>query len=129
LHGADRLELVQPLGVHHVSINVRDTDAAIAFYTDVLGLTLRTDRPDFRFGGAWLDIGDEQLHLIEGDVPDARGQHFAVRVADLDATVAELRERGVTVADPKPVGAARQTFVYDPSGNMVELHEPARAPS
>jgi glyoxylase I family protein len=116
---------MQPLGVHHVSINVRDADEAITFYTDVLGLTKRTDRPDFRFGGAWLDIGDQQVHLIVADVPEANGQHFAVRVADLDAAVAELRERGVDVADPKPVGSARQTFVFDPSGNMVELHEPA----
>jgi len=117
---------VQPLGVHHVSINVRDTDEAIRFYTDVLGLTVRPDRPDFRFRGAWLDLGSAQVHLIEGDVPDAHGQHFAIRVADLDAVVDELRDRGVTVTDPKPVGSARQTFVFDPSGNMVELHEPAR---
>jgi catechol 2,3-dioxygenase-like lactoylglutathione lyase family enzyme len=117
---------VKPLGVHHVSINVRDAAESIAFYTDVLGLTQRTDRPDFSFGGAWLDIGGQQVHLIEGSVPDAHGQHFAVEVADLDAVVAELRDRDLDVADPKPVGAARQTFVFDPSGNMVELHEPAR---
>lgn len=114
-----------PLGVHHVSINVRDAAESIAFYTDVLGLTLRTDRPDFSFGGAWLDLGEQQVHLIERSVPDARGQHFAVRVADLDAVVAELRARNIDVADPKPVGTARQTFLFDPSGNMVELHEPA----
>lgn len=116
---------MKPLGVHHVSINVRDTAASVAFYTDVLGLTQRTDRPDFSFGGAWLDAGGQQVHLIEGDVPDAHGQHFAVEVADLDAVVAELRAQGIDVADAKPVGSARQTFVFDPSGNMVELHEPA----
>lgn len=114
-----------PLGVHHVSINVRDAAESLAFYTDVLGLTQRTDRPDFSFGGAWLDIGGQQVHLIEGEVPDGLGQHFAIRVADLDAVVDELRERGIEVRDPKPVGTARQTFVHDPSGNMVELHQPA----
>jgi catechol 2,3-dioxygenase-like lactoylglutathione lyase family enzyme len=114
---------VEPLGVHHVSINVHDVDAALAFYTDVLGFRVRTDRPDFGFGGAWLDVGGQQVHLIEGQVPDARGQHFAVRVDDLDTVVDELRGRGVSVSDPVPVGSSRQAFLDDPSGNAIELHE------
>jgi catechol 2,3-dioxygenase-like lactoylglutathione lyase family enzyme len=118
---------VQPLGVHHVSINVRDAAESLEFYTGVLGLTARTDRPDFPFAGAWLDIGGQQVHLIEGEVPNACGQHVAIEVDDLDAAVAELRERGVEVRDPSRVGAARQTFLFDPCGNMIELHEPARA--
>src|ERR1700729_4085824 len=40
-------------GVHHVSLNVDDVDAALAFYTDRLGLVVRPDRPDFDFPGAW----------------------------------------------------------------------------
>ncbi|MGB0114198.1 MAG: VOC family protein [Ilumatobacteraceae bacterium] len=116
---------MRPAGVHHVSINVRDADESLAFYTDVLGLTERTDRPDFSFRGAWLDVGGQQVHLIEGDVPTSVGQHFAIRVDDLDAVVSELRGRGVDVRDPKPVGTARQTFVFDPSGNMIELHQPS----
>ena len=113
------------LGVHHVSINVRNTAESLEFYTGVLGLTARTDRPDFPFGGAWLDIGGQQVHLIEGDVPDSCGQHFAIGVADLDAAVAELRGQGIEVGDPKGVGSGRQTFLFDPSGNLLELHEPA----
>lgn len=115
---------MQPLGVHHVSINVADAAESVAFYTEVLGLTARVDRPDFAIGGAWLDVGAQQVHLIEAPVPDNRGQHFAIRVADLDATIAELRDRGVAVGDPSPVGTARQAFLEDPSGNVVELHEP-----
>jgi glyoxylase I family protein len=118
---------MQPLGVHHVSINVRDSAESIEFYTGVLGLTARTDRPDFAFAGAWLDLAGQQVHLIEGEVPTSCGQHFAIQVADLDAAVAELRERGIDVRDPNGVGAARQTFLFDPSGNMIELHEPAPA--
>lgn len=112
-----------PLAVHHVSVNVDDVDAAIAFYTDVLGLTVRRDRPDFGFGGAWLDAGGQQVHLIEGDVPPRRGQHFAILVDDLGATVDELRGRGLKVSEPSPVGSSLQSFVHDPAGNMIELHE------
>lgn len=110
-----------------MSINVRDAAESVEFYTEVLGLTARTDRPDFPFGGAWLDIGGQQVHLIEGEVPNSCGQHFAVQVTDLDAAVAELRGRGIEVRDPSGVGSARQTFLFDPSGNMIELHEPASA--
>lgn len=112
-------------GLHHVSINVSDVEAAIRFYTEVLGLSLRGDRPDFGFGGAWLDAGSQQVHLIEGEVPPGLGQHLALQVDDLDAAVAELRARAVEVRDPSPVGSGRQTFVTDPSGNLVELHQPA----
>lgn len=115
------------MGVHHVSINVIDTAESIEFYTDVLGLTARTDRPDFSMGGAWLDIGLQQVHLIQGDVPNSCGQHFAIQVADLDAALVELRDRGIEVGDPSGVGSARQAFLSDPSGNMIELHEPASA--
>lgn len=116
---------VQPLGVHHVSINVDDVDEAVRFYVEVLGFTLRSDRPDFGFGGAWLDVGAQQLHLIEAAVPASNGQHFAVRVDDLESVVAELRGQGVAVSSPSPVGTGHQAFVSDPSGNQVELHQPA----
>ena len=109
--------------MHHVSINVDDVDAALSFYTDVLGLRRRTDRPDFAFGGAWLDAGGQQIHLIEGTPPTEVGQHFALQVDDLDGTVAELRGRDVEVSDPRPVGSSRQAFLADPSGNLVELHQ------
>jgi glyoxylase I family protein len=115
---------VQPLGVHHVSINVSDVGAALDFYVGRLGLQQRADRPDFGFGGAWLDAGSQQVHLIEADPPPGRGQHFALAVADLDAAVAELRAAGVEVSDPAPVGSSRQSFCRDPSGNSVELHQP-----
>ncbi|MGA2836490.1 MAG: VOC family protein [Acidimicrobiales bacterium] len=119
---------MQPASIHHVSINVTDVDGAVDFYTDVLGGTVRTDRPDFGFGGAWIDLGSSQVHLLEATVPPALGQHFALLVADLDAVVGELRDRGIAIADPTPVGPGRQTFLADPAGNTVELYDvPARA--
>jgi len=117
-------DVMRPAALHHVSINVDDVPAARDFYIRVLGLTERADRPDFSFDGAWLDAGDQQVHLIEADVPPPLGQHFALAVTDLDAAVADLRALGVPVTDPVPVGAGRQSFVTDPAGNRVELQEP-----
>jgi glyoxylase I family protein len=115
--------------VHHVSINVDDVPAAFGFYTEVLGLAAREDRPDFPFAGAWLAAGGQQVHLIEGRPPSAEGQHFALQVEDLEATVAELRDRGIDVSDPRPVGTSRQSFLADPAGNLVELHQVAGDPA
>jgi catechol 2,3-dioxygenase-like lactoylglutathione lyase family enzyme len=114
---------VEPLAVHHVSINVDDVDTALDFYVDVLGLRARTDRPDFGFAGAWLDAGGQQVHLIQGPVPRGGGEHFAILVADIEESISELRARDVEVSDASPVGANQQAFLADPSGNLIELHQ------
>ena len=116
---------MQPLGLHHVSINVDDLDAAIAFYVGRLGGSVRTDRPDLGVDGAWIDLGVGQLHLIVLPPPADLGQHFALQVRDLDAVVAELRDAGCEVSDPSPIASGLQAFTEDPSGNRVELHRAA----
>lgn len=120
---------MKPLAVHHVSVNVSNPEQSIAFYTDVLGGTVRKDRPDFGIGGAWIDLGATQVHLIEADVPPNMGQHFAILVEDVDDVVRELRTKGFEVEDARVVGADRQTFVDDPDGNAVELHQLGTAPT
>jgi glyoxylase I family protein len=114
---------MQVRGVHHVSINVEDVDAALGFYVGTLGLVQRPDRPDFGFPGAWLDAGTQQVHLIGGSTPPAQGQHFALQVDDIDAVIGELRRGGTEVSDPVPVGPNLQAFLNDPAGNQIELHE------
>jgi catechol 2,3-dioxygenase-like lactoylglutathione lyase family enzyme len=118
---------MQALGVHHVSVNVAELDQAVRFYTEVLGFTVRTDRPELRVDGVWLDTAPggraQQVHLIVADVPPGKGQHFAVLVADLDVAVADVRAAGAQVTDPAPVGTSRQAFLSDPDGNLIELHQ------
>ncbi|MGA8724327.1 MAG: VOC family protein [Acidimicrobiales bacterium] len=114
---------MEPLAVHHVSVNVRDVGEALPFYTGVLGGEVRNDRPDLGIAGAWINLGAQQVHLVEAPVPSNLGQHFAIQVADLDQVVGELRRNGIEIGDPIVVGANRQTFLSDPSGNVVELHQ------
>jgi len=116
---------MQVRGVHHVSLNVADVEAALGFYTGTLGLVQRPDRPDFGFPGAWLDAGGQQVHLIGGSPPPARGQHFALLVDDIEGTIGELRRAGTEVTDPIPVGSNFQAFLNDPDGNQIELHQVA----
>lgn len=113
--------------IHHVSLNVTDTERALGFYRDVLGLK-ELPRPDFPVGGAWLDAGaGRQIHLIEADVPGDLGQHVAFRVASIDETIVRLREAGVDIGEARPVGETglRQTFAADPDGNRIEFTQPA----
>lgn len=107
--------------IHHVALNVTDVPRAIAFYTGTLGLTERVDRPDFGIAGAWLNLGPSQVHLVELPMAPNMGQHFAIAVDDLDATVTELRDGGLKVDGPSEVGGRRQAFLNDPDGNVIEL--------
>jgi catechol 2,3-dioxygenase-like lactoylglutathione lyase family enzyme len=112
--------------LHHVQLNVGDVDEAVNFYR-ALGMTVRSDRPDIGVDGAWLDVGGEQVHLLLAPTPADVGQHFAIEVDDLDAVLAALRARGVEVGEPRALGAGlpRQTSLRDPSGNRIEVREPA----
>ncbi|MEX0887090.1 MAG: VOC family protein [Phycisphaeraceae bacterium] len=114
--------------LNHVAIHVDDLDRSVAFYRDVLGLTLM-DRPAFDFPGAWFRVGDDQeLHLIarpptDGDAgrsPNER--HYAFMVGDADATAEALERAGVEFRGPRarPDGAM-QIFLRDPDGHVIEL--------
>ena len=117
---------MKPLAILHVTINVADVDAAVRFYSGVLGLTERADRPDFdQPRVVWLDAGGQQLHLVERDTTPAAGQHFAIQVSDIMAAIADVRARGVEVREPNGVGTALQTFLNDPWGNVIELQQVA----
>jgi glyoxylase I family protein len=114
----------KPTGLDHVALNVPDVPAAVEFYTEVLGLVQNHGRPDFGFPGAWLDAGDQQVHLIELQAPPNMGQHFALLFDDIYAVVDELRAQGYEVTDPVVNGARRhQAFINDPWGNAIELHQ------
>ncbi|MAE95613.1 MAG: lactoylglutathione lyase [Deltaproteobacteria bacterium] len=115
-------------GVHHVSLNVADVEEAGRFYVEVLGLEV-LPRPDFGFPGMWLRSEAQEIHLMGVETHEApEGQHFAFRVDDIEGTIEELRGKGVEVSDPMPLpGGARQAFLRDPSGNLVEINQPAGA--
>lgn len=112
--------------IHHVSLNVSDVHRALGFYRDLLGLA-ELPRPDFGFGGAWLDAGaGRQIHLIEADVPVDLGQHVAFRVDSIETTIDRLRAAGVDIGDASSVGdtGIRQAFAADPDGNRIEFTQP-----
>lgn len=111
-------------GIHHVSINVRDVEAARQFYVDALGLEV-LPRPELGVAGLWLRAGQQEVHLlgIEGEPPLAE-QHFAFAVADLAALRESLATHGVRVSEPMRIpGVCLQAFTRDPSGNLLEFNQ------
>ncbi len=105
--------------LHHASVRVSDFETSRAFYEGLLNLA-QLPRPDFGFAGAWYELGDCQLHLIESPPSDRRidprNPHFAVEVEDYDATKTELGRRGIEFLEFGP-----QLWILDPDGNTVEI--------
>jgi catechol 2,3-dioxygenase-like lactoylglutathione lyase family enzyme len=115
---------------------VNNMDAAVEFYCRHLGF-VRELRPTPVF--AMLYRGDLRLllsvpgthpgghALSDGTLPTPGGWNRAlIQVGDLDATVESLRRAGVRFRDDQPSGVAvRQVLLEDPSGNPIELFEPA----
>jgi catechol 2,3-dioxygenase-like lactoylglutathione lyase family enzyme len=115
---------------------VHDVEAAIAFYTQVLGFSLRQ-----QFGRAMAILVREDLTLWvagpqasasrpmpDGRKPEPGGwNRFVLEIPDLEALHAELHGRGITLRSEIIEGpGGRQLLCEDPSGNAIELFEPRR---
>ncbi len=118
-------------GIAHACFTVSDLERSIAFYRDGLGMTPAfdfTDENGRRFG-LYLHAGGRNfVELFQGQLGEpAEGQsfrHICLEVDDIEATVQELRDRGVEVSDPK-LGKDQswQAWIADPDGNRFELHQ------
>lgn len=114
---------------------VHDLDAALGFYTGLLGFTLER-----RYGPAMAIVARDGLALWlaapmssaaqpmpDGRRPEPGGwNRLVVEPADFDAAVAALRAAGVRFRNAVLSGpGGRQVLVEDPSGNPVELFSAA----
>jgi glyoxylase I family protein len=118
-------------GIAHACFTVSNLERSIAFYRDGLGMTPAfdfTNAEGRRFGLYLYAGGRNFIELFEGQLGErAEGQsfrHVCLEVDDIEATVAELRERGIEVSDPKLGGdQSWQAWITDPDGNRSELHQ------
>lgn len=118
---------------------VHDVDPAIAFYCGHLGFTeVMHPAPTFAMparGELRLVLsapsgqGGGGQAMPDGTLPEPGGwNRFSLEVADLEATVADLRAAGVHFRNDIVTGVGgKQVLVDDPSGNAVELFEPTRS--
>ncbi len=118
------------LALHHVSLVVADTERALNFYSGVLGLAVDQNRPDLGYPGAWLNIGTQQIHLLELPNPDpvegrpahgGRDRHTAMLVSDLQDIMQRLADANMAYTLSK--SGRRALFCRDVDGNALELIE------
>jgi methylmalonyl-CoA/ethylmalonyl-CoA epimerase len=129
------------LRIDHVGIAVPDLDEAIEFYARVFGMRCvhTEENPEQGVREAMLAVGDgpDRVQLLAPLTRDSTIARFldrngpgvqqvAYRVADLDATCAALRERGVRLLYESPrrgTAGTRVNFVHpkDAGGVLVEL--------
>ena len=122
-------------GLHHIAILCSQREPALKFYRDGLGFRVREShvRPERRdevllLQGCGITL---ELFIAEGrpkrvSGPEAYGlRHLALKVTELEQTAARLAALGF---EPEPVrrdtfSGEKMTFVKDPDGLPIELHE------
>ena len=119
----------------HTMLRVGDLDKSIAFYTNILGMTLlrRKDYPQGRFTLAFVGYGNEAEHtaleltynwdVSEYDLGSGYG-HIAIEVLDVHKACEHIKAAGGNVVrEPGPMkhGQRVLAFVEDPDGYRVEL--------
>ena len=127
--------------IHHITLAVRDGDRARATFEALFGAPADPQADVAAFGVRTRNIplGDDTLELASPLQPDSpimrfierRGEGFynlALEVDNLDAALAELKQRGIRVSDPvEPFPGVRSAFVsqsatHGLSIQLLELH-------
>ncbi|MBF7687478.1 lactoylglutathione lyase [Acinetobacter rathckeae] len=119
----------------HTMLRVGNLERSLAFYTEVLGMTLlrRHDFEEGRFTLAFVGYGDESDHTVleltynwdtsSYDLGNAYG-HIALGVDNAYEACEDIQRRGgemVRPAGPMKGGKTVIAFVKDPDGYLVEL--------
>ena len=114
---------------------VKDVDASVAFYTTRLSFALKQQfGPNIAIltrDGLTLWVAGPNASagrpMPDGRKPEPGGwNRFVIEVSDLPEVVAQLRKDGASFRNDIVEGpGGKQILVEDPSGNVIELFEPA----
>ena len=114
--------------ISELVLEVRDLEAASAFYREVLGFE-ETMYGEGREDRRWYLVGESArlgLWTPRDGIGGGRGGahvHFALHVpaGEFDAVVARLEEAGIELAASVEFSGERAVFIHDPEGNVVEF--------
>jgi catechol 2,3-dioxygenase-like lactoylglutathione lyase family enzyme len=112
--------------LEHVNVRTSHLDEMVKFYDGILGFKLGS-RPPFKFGGAWMWLGDRPVvHIVEVEhqpkVGEPQIEHFAFRAQGLAEFVGHLqRKQWEHRVVPVPGNGNAQVVLRDPDGNRIEI--------
>jgi lactoylglutathione lyase len=121
--------------LEHTGIMVKDMDASILFYTEVLqmhvvGRKQLTEEVELCFL-SYAGFEDIQIELISGNkehFPDERKvHHIAFTVSDIEAEVDRLRKLNIKLFDEQPTAildGVKIAFFSGPDGELLEFYQP-----
>lgn len=131
------------LQLDHIVLRVRDPEAMVAFYLEVLGCSVERRQDEIgliqlRAGQSLIDLVgiDGKLGRMGGAAPGVEGRnmdHLCLRADpfDRDAILAHLHAHGVRIGDfgsrYGAEGEGPSQYLFDPEGNLVELKGPPDA--
>jgi len=119
--------MVQVIEFAFVGYSSTDMPRSRAFYEGALNLTPATVVE--HEGKSWIEyeVGPHTLAITDMSPewrPNPGGGGVALEVADFDAAISALREKGVTFyAEPFASPVCRMAFVADPDGNTICIHK------
>ena len=131
---------MKPVKINHVAIVVQDIDAALNFWEQTFGLELDhvEDVPSQKSKVAFLPLGESEIELVQPTTSDSglanflekRGEgmhHICIEVSDIDATLAELKSKGVRLINevPEELPGRKMAFIHPKAANgvLVELYQ------
>lgn len=131
---------MKPIKINHVAIVVQDIDAALNFWEQTFGLELDhvEDVPSEKSKVAFLPLGESEIELVQPTTTDSglanflekRGEgmhHICIEVEDIDATLAELKSKGVRLINdvPEELPGRKMAFIHPKAANgvLVELYQ------
>ena len=126
--------------LHHISLTSMNLPKAISFYKDVLGFS-QVARPAFPLGGAWLNAGTVEIHLIDFPQGSFRNTksvgsddiHFAIRVKNFESLIRKLNMHGYRddldesdnkrmIIKRKSMAGYSQFYIMDPDSHLIEIN-------
>jgi catechol 2,3-dioxygenase-like lactoylglutathione lyase family enzyme len=117
------------LRLNHVQITVPNLDEALAYYTKVMGFRVAyaLPSPDGRPATTFVQINRDTFLEVAPAAPNVTPgiTHIGLWSDDINATVAQLRRAGATVADARSGGTtgSKLLTVFDPRGIRLEINE------
>jgi len=128
--------------INHIGIAVKNLENAIPLYRDQLGMKFEGSEEvtEQKVRVAFLQVGESRVELLEPTSPDSpvakflekNGEgihHLAYEVDDIEAALAELKEKDVRLIDAQPRNGAHGSLIAflhpkATGGVLTELCQP-----